>query len=81
MLESNPNNDGWQVSLSLYGYLRHYKVQLQEFLMRGMEDFDSTRIVMPNQTKIRIEEEIARIDLVLSSHTNYKKNMEEHGTE
>jgi len=37
MLESNPNNDGWQVSLSLYGYLRHYKVQLQEFLMRGMK--------------------------------------------
>jgi hypothetical protein len=74
MLQSNLEIDEQQVSLSLYGYLRHYRFNLQEYLSRGMEDFDSSRIVMPNQTKIRIEEEIARVDLVLSSYSNYKRN-------
>ena len=81
MLESNLEISEQQVSLSLFGYLRHYRFQLQEYLLKGVEEFDSSPIAMTSQTKMRIQEEIARIDLVLSSHINYKKNMEVNGKE
>ena len=75
MLQLNAANEDEQVSLSLYGYFRHYRFQLQEFLMRGVEEFDSTRIVMPEKTKIKIQEEINRIDFILNAYANYRKNM------
>jgi hypothetical protein len=81
MLQLNAANEDEQVSLSLYGYFRHYRFQLQEFLMRGVEEFDSTRIVMPEKTKIKIQEEINRIDLILNAYANYRKNMIQYGTE
>ena len=81
MLQSNAANEDEQVSLSLYGYFRHYRFQLQEYLMRGMEEFDSSRIIMPEKTKTKIQQEIARIDLILDTYANYRKNMKEYGTE
>jgi hypothetical protein len=81
MLHSDAAKEDEQVSLSLYGYFRHYRFQLQEFLMRGVEEFDSTRIVMPEKTKIQIQQEITRIDLILDTYANYRKNMIQYGTE
>lgn len=63
-----------KITLSLYGYLHQYRFHLEEYLKRGEEEFDFRIIKMSDQTKIRIEEEISRIDLVISSYINYKRN-------
>lgn len=82
MLQSNALIDEQRLSLSLYGYLRHYRFQLNEFLLREIEEFDtSRRILMPEKTKMKIRAEIARIDLILNTYANYRKNMIQYGTE
>lgn len=74
-LESTQNNEDQVVSIALQGYFRHYKFRLQEYLSNGVEEFDSSSIMMPLRTKIEIQKEINRIDMILTSHGNYKKSL------
>jgi hypothetical protein len=73
----NEESASKKISLSLVVYLRHYKIQLEEYLNKGMEHFDFKNITMPDRTKRRIEEEIKRIDLVITTFHNYKESMKE----
>jgi hypothetical protein len=73
----NEESASKKISLSLVVYLRHYKFQLEEYLNKGMEHFDFKNITMPDKTKRRIEEEIKRIDLVITTFHNYEESMKE----
>ena len=66
------------VSLSLTTYLRHYKFRLEEFLKKGVEEFDDNHdrcFTKPllHQSKMKIHEEIERVDFLIKSITNYNE--------
>jgi len=75
MLESQNDAENYNFDLSFYGYYRHYRFQLEEYLKKGVEEFDSNRKVMSEMTKNRIEEEIQRIDFLLNTISKYNYNM------
>lgn len=65
-----------EVSLSFITYLRHYKFRLEEFLKKNIEEFDDehgrcfSKPIL-HQSKMKIEEEIRKIDFLIMSTTNY----------